>query len=438
MSGPESQRHRERSTISLCVSGLWVVDVKDVGAVVEHFASGWKQHYYGKGDVIVYRLKRDGQTPDGVSPVFGANVLMLVYGDAFWPTYTTGDNTGLIATDSMKNFIQRETLSVHGAGPRRLLPLPRREVPRPVPAGGRRAGDSGRDSVRGRWRDVRRCIPGRAGARPRADRVGPRRDRRRSRQASAGFRLLRLGGSAFHGFVRDEYTTLPEITEPPAPHVARPRVALRRSPDAAFTDGRIVSQARRVVTDVFQSFESGSIQQMIYQMGTKIARRHPRDRGSAPRGEQPHLGHRDRAWRRGRRLHRRATAVRMPRSEAEADVGWRGSRLTSSTRRTASPPPASTIELHHRARRPRSRSRQATTNADGRTDAPLARRRSPRTRRLRADLSRGRLLPPLRRLAADPPFLGEVVIRVGIADAAGNYHVPLLLSPYGYSTYRGT
>ena len=38
----------------------------------------------------------------------------------------------------------------------------------------------------------------------------------------------------------------------------------------------------------------------------------------------------------------------------------------------------------------------------------------------------------------DPPFLGEIVIRVGIADSAGNYHVPLLLSPYGYSTYRGS
>ena len=36
---------------------------------------------------------------------------MLLYGDAFWPTYTTGDNTGLIATDSMKNFIQRETMN---------------------------------------------------------------------------------------------------------------------------------------------------------------------------------------------------------------------------------------------------------------------------------------------------------------------------------------
>ncbi len=39
-------------------------------------------------------------------------------------------------------------------------------------------------------------------------------------------------------------------------------------------------------------------------------------------------------------------------------------------------------------------------------------------------------------ILADPPFLEEVPIRFGIAD--GHYHVPLLLSPYSYSTYRGS
>ena len=37
----------------------------------------------------------------------------------------------------------------------------------------------------------------------------------------------------------------------------------------------------------------------------------------------------------------------------------------------------------------------------------------------------------------DPPFMGVIVIRIGVASSAGNYHVPLFLSPYGYSTYRG-
>ena len=38
----------------------------------------------------------------------------------------------------------------------------------------------------------------------------------------------------------------------------------------------------------------------------------------------------------------------------------------------------------------------------------------------------------------DPPFLDVVAIDFGIAEGAAHYHVPLLVSPYGYSTYRGS
>jgi len=38
----------------------------------------------------------------------------------------------------------------------------------------------------------------------------------------------------------------------------------------------------------------------------------------------------------------------------------------------------------------------------------------------------------------EPAFLGDVVLRFGIADEAEHYHVPLLISPYSYSTYRGS
>ena len=93
---------------------------------MHRFASGWKKSYYGKGDVTVYRLNRQGQSPHGQSAVFAANVMILIYGDAFWPTYTAGDNTSLIATDSMKNFIQRETMNFGGNDLEVLLSVSRR------------------------------------------------------------------------------------------------------------------------------------------------------------------------------------------------------------------------------------------------------------------------------------------------------------------------
>jgi 5-hydroxyisourate hydrolase len=41
-------------------------------------------------------------------------------------------------------------------------------------------------------------------------------------------------------------------------------------------------------------------------------------------------------------------------------------------------------------------------------------------------------------LLTEPPFLDRVPIRFGIAEAGAHYHVPLLISPFGYTTYRGS
>ena len=77
-------------------------------------------------------------------------------------------------------------------------------------------------------------------------------------------------------------------------------------------------------------------------------------------------------------------------------------------------------------------------NRDGRTDAPLFDNASLRvgTYRLRFDVAgyfraRGVLLP-------EPPFLDQVNLDFGIAHADQHYHVPLLVSPWSYSTYRGS
>lgn len=234
---------------------------------MEQFASGWKRHYYGKGDVIVYRLNRDGKTPAGQSPVFGANVLMLVYGDAFWSTYTTGDNTGLVATDSMKNFIQRETLAFAGddlADYCRFLGSKFLETYRHVEGVQVSANEVPYDAIEGSVA----FAPG--GPERATARVELGRDRTIEAMAGIrGFRLLRLGGSAFEGFIRDQYTTLPEIRNRPL-HMWLDLEWQYVNAGSAFGRNGVTARTREIVHDVFRTFESGSIQQVIYRMGTRL------------------------------------------------------------------------------------------------------------------------------------------------------------------------
>ena len=255
--------------------------------MIGQFASGWKRSYYGKGDVIVYRLNRDGHTAPGATPVFGANITILIYGDGFWPTYTTGDNTGLIATDSMKNFVQREMLNFTGSdledccrffGAKFLdlypqvegvqmsaIEIPYAALPNSdvafAPAG-----------------------PDRATARLELNREGV------AEIASGiqGFKLLRLGGSAFHGFVRDQYTTLPDIANRPL-HMWLDLEWLYTESAAGFSSGTVTAAVRRIVRDVFHGFESGSIQQVIYQIGNKIL-------SDIPSIAEVHLEANNRTW----------------------------------------------------------------------------------------------------------------------------------------------
>ena len=82
--------------------------------------------------------------------------------------------------------------------------------------------------------------------------------------------------------------------------------------------------------------------------------------------------------------------------------------------------------------------RTVVTNADGRAGAPLLEGDDLIAGRYELRFRAGEYLRARHGLEADPLFLDEVPVRFGIADAAQHYHVPLLLSAYGYSTYRGS
>jgi len=120
--------------------------------------------------------------------------------------------------------------------------------------------------------------------------------------------------------------------------------------------------------------------------------------------------------------------------------GSHGGRLTTHVLDTAAGRPAAglKIEFFETTAAGHRLIAEVRTNADGRCDAPLldAKAMSAGLYELRfhaGDYFRkqGTALP-------DPAFLDVIPIAFGIADASAHYHVPLLVSPYGYSTYRGS
>jgi len=78
------------------------------------------------------------------------------------------------------------------------------------------------------------------------------------------------------------------------------------------------------------------------------------------------------------------------------------------------------------------------TNADGRCDAPLLAGESFTAGRYRLVFAVGEYFGAAGIALPDPPFVDEVVLDFGVADAQAHYHVPLLVSPWSYSTYRGS
>ncbi|WP_457093216.1 hydroxyisourate hydrolase [Microvirga sp. P5_D2] len=81
---------------------------------------------------------------------------------------------------------------------------------------------------------------------------------------------------------------------------------------------------------------------------------------------------------------------------------------------------------------------RTVTNADGRTDAPLMIGEAFRTGTYELVFEVGAYFKGLGATTANPPFLDVVPIRFSIAEPDGHYHVPLLVSPWSYSTYRGS
>jgi len=114
-------------------------------------------------------------------------------------------------------------------------------------------------------------------------------------------------------------------------------------------------------------------------------------------------------------------------------------RLTTHVLDTMSGRPAAglAIELWHRGAAPR-RLKTVTTDADGRVAEPLLEGEALAAGVYELCFFVGDYLRAAGVALPEPAFLEVVPVRFGIAEPEGHYHVPLLVSPFGYSTYRGS
>jgi urate oxidase len=214
---------------------------------------------YGKDAVSVYRT--DGER------LFACEVRLLVRGEAFVPSYTEGDNSLVVATDSMKNFIHKTALEYEASGLEDfLVELGTRFVARYehveavelhaqeavfVPRAGavlqRLYDDYG-------FADVF--------VYPNADRL--------ERSGRKGLHLVKLKGSSFADFVRDEYTTLPDAHDRPL--FVHMDVSWHNADYARRVDAE---KLREHLIGTFADFKSESIQHLVNEMGSRALAQFP-------------------------------------------------------------------------------------------------------------------------------------------------------------------
>jgi urate oxidase len=257
---------------------------------------------YGKADVKVYRTHAEpltGITPIPESPFEGrdntltaAEIEVVVHGTEFLEAYTEGDNRRVVATDTMKNFIHAtsltarartleewllevgtafldtyphmERLTMHG----RELPFPAAIVP---------ADDGDGFAASGRLFSRDRCDRGIARLELARDADGAVRitDHESGRE---GLQLIKITGSAFADFARDEHTTLPERRDRPLYIWLDIGWRYTDASDAVLTDpARYVAaeQVADLAAAVFHEFVSLSIQHLVHEIGLRMLDRWP-------------------------------------------------------------------------------------------------------------------------------------------------------------------
>lgn len=204
--------------------------------------------------------------------LLAADVSMEVLGQGFLPAYTEGDNSAVVATDTMKNVILRQAHAYDGASLEGLLDHLGRHFLTTYPdMEGLRMWAAEHPFAAESDRLFRRVDGDHAVAELELARdAGGAVSLVGAESGHVGLRLLKTTGSAFTRFARDDVTTLPERTDRPL--FVHLDVHWRfADPEDALTPPAVLP----LVLGTFDDFVSESIQQLVHEMGTRILAAHP-------------------------------------------------------------------------------------------------------------------------------------------------------------------
>jgi urate oxidase len=239
---------------------------------------------YGKADVSFYRSHA---TPLRVSPIpeshfRGRDNLLLagllkvdVFGDTFWAAYTEGENSQVVATDTMKNFVYAQALEYQGATAEGLVAQVARRFLEAYPQ---------MEKLRLSYRELPyrshsdKLLSAAPGDHSWVELLAGREGVLELESGRRDLQLVKLTGSAFASFARDRYTTLPERMDRPL-HIHLDVFWRYRDPHAAVSgEGKGYVAAEQVADHVrhtFDGFVSMSIQHLVHEMGQRLLGRFP-------------------------------------------------------------------------------------------------------------------------------------------------------------------
>ncbi len=254
---------------------------------------------YGKGDVFAYRTYGEPLTgikeiPESIftgrhNVIFGTKVKVSIGGKAFVPSFIEGDNSLVVATDSMKNFIQRHLGTYKGSTLEGFavyvseaflnqyphvdhVSILAEDVPFEVVSEGNQVSIQASDVVFKKSRNER--------SRASVEIVRTENGTEITEQSSSilDLQLIKVKGNSFVGFVRDEYTTLPEDSNRPLFVYLNLHWVYKEQEDAfgIFPEKYVpAEQIIDIATSIFHNMETPSIQYLIYEIGRTILQRFP-------------------------------------------------------------------------------------------------------------------------------------------------------------------